>query len=171
MTLPRELYIKNNRLCQRPVEELKFLRHDEVVYKEISIHNETKALEKVKGKAIELFIENIATDSLKELTIRFRDHASLTYNINEKKLVFRRESLIEQGMEERVCILGVLETLHIFLDTSSIEVFANEGEEVFTARIFPEHKNESICFIADGKVQFDLKKWDLAGMEVNHFGS
>lgn len=170
MTLPRELYMKNNRLCQRPVEELKFLRQDEVAYKEVCIKNETKALEKVRGKTIELVIENIVSDSLEEITIQFRDHASLTYNVSEKKLIFKRKSLIKQGMEERVCMLDSLETLHIFLDTSSIEVFANEGEEVFTARIFPEYQNEDIRFIADGRVQFDLKKWDLTGVEVNHFG-
>ncbi len=53
-------------------------------------------------------------------------------------------------------------SLRIFMDTSSIEVFVNEGEVVFTARIFPQEESNGIkLFAEDTTASFDLKKMGL----------
>ena len=64
-------------------------------------------------------------------------------------------------MEKRTCHVSLLNNLRIFIDTSSIELFINGGEEVFTARIFPDPENDKITFETKGLIQFDIEKWDI----------
>jgi len=52
--------------------------------------------------------------------------------------------------------------LHLFVDTSSVEIFVNDGEEVFTSRIFPHPESDEIHFFADkGEALFQAVKWDF----------
>lgn len=52
--------------------------------------------------------------------------------------------------------------LHLFVDTSSVEIFVNDGEEVFTSRIFPHPESDEIRFFADkGEALFQAVKWDF----------
>jgi len=56
---------------------------------------------------------------------------------------------------------GVLR-LHIFVDRSSIEIFANDGERVVSAVIFPSDEQQGISiFAAGGKVDCHIKAWEL----------
>jgi beta-fructofuranosidase len=51
---------------------------------------------------------------------------------------------------------------HLFVDTSSVEIFVNDGEEVFTSRIFPSSDSDEIRFFANGgSATFIAEKWDL----------
>lgn len=65
------------------------------------------------------------------------------------------------AFESRSCELLQLKDMHIFLDRSSIEVFINGGEEVFTARFFANPDNQSIVFEASGQVEMFVEKWEL----------
>nr|WP_255516155.1 GH32 C-terminal domain-containing protein [Geobacillus sp. C56-T2] len=57
---------------------------------------------------------------------------------------------------------GVSEpSLHLFLDTSSLELFVNDGEETFTARFFPHPDDRTILFGTHGHLHMDIEKWDL----------
>mgnify|MGYP005788487097 CR=1 FL=1 len=42
------------------------------------------------------------------------------------------------GRTKRSCKLNNLKNLRTFIDTSSIEIFINDGEEVFTSRFYPD---------------------------------
>jgi beta-fructofuranosidase len=50
----------------------------------------------------------------------------------------------------------------VFIDTSSLEIFINGGEETFTARFYPAPNDETIRFGTSKKSSFKLKKWELA---------
>jgi beta-fructofuranosidase len=39
-----------------------------------------------------------------------------------------------------------LETMRVFIDHSSIEIFVNEGEETFTSHVYPENDEHHLCF-------------------------
>lgn len=45
------------------------------------------------------------------------------------------------------------------MDYSSLEIFVNDGEEVFAARYFPNPKNDTI--IIRGEAECNLTKWNL----------
>jgi beta-fructofuranosidase len=49
------------------------------------------------------------------------------------------------------------------MDTSSIEAFINDGEEVFSARVYPDKNSKGIKFFAkSGCIKVNrIVKWDL----------
>lgn len=53
--------------------------------------------------------------------------------------------------------------LHLFFDKSIVEVFANRGEAVLTAQIFPDDQDNGIeLFTTGGKLRFDsVKYWPV----------
>ena len=51
--------------------------------------------------------------------------------------------------------------LQIFVDVSSIEIFVNDGLEVFSTRIFTKIESAGIEFFTDGMVQLKTTKWGL----------
>jgi beta-fructofuranosidase len=159
LTIPRELELVNGKLHQRPVEELKQLRREEVVYPNVALMSETKQFSNVSGQSVELLLERI--DGRGILTIHIRDNAKFLYDYENGIATLERKSFVDGQVEKRQCQLNELRTLRMFLDTSSVEIFLNDGEEVFTARIFPDSNNEQIIFQANDRISFDLKKWKL----------
>lgn len=160
MTLPRVLSLKGEKVVQQPVEELKQLRKNEVSYSNVEVNTDIVTLDRVEGTSIELLLDEISycTDSFE---IKFRESASFYYSSKENKVSLHRKNFKDGQIESRHCQIYGIKKLQVFLDASSIEIFVNDGEEVFTARIFPSTKNESITFIAEGNLQFNIKKWDL----------
>ncbi|MFP3513601.1 GH32 C-terminal domain-containing protein, partial [Peribacillus sp. SIMBA_075] len=63
---------------------------------------------------------------------------------------------------ERKCRMDAdVYKFHLFVDSSSVEIFVNDGEEVFTARIFPDIRSQEIRFFAKGGgAEFKAVKWD-----------
>ena len=49
--------------------------------------------------------------------------------------------------------------LHIYFDKSIVEVYANNGELVFTAQVFPEESDTSIEFFSDGNATVFENVW------------
>ncbi|MEH7384655.1 sucrose-6-phosphate hydrolase, partial [Bacillus sp. JJ1521] len=160
MTLPRVLSLKGEKVVQQPVEELKQLRKNEVSYQDVKVISDIVTLDKIQGTSIELLIDGISyhTDSFE---ITFGGAASFFYSAKENKMSLHRKNFKEGRVESRQCQIYGIKKLHVFLDTSSIEIFVNDGEEVFTARYYPDVENQSISFIAEGNLQFNIKKWDL----------
>lgn len=160
MTLPRKLSLQGEKLFQQPVEELEQLRKHEVVHKGVQVSGSSLSLEGVKGKTLELEMSQIKNESA-TFGITFRGNAKVEYSSLENRISLHRTSFKGDTTESRHCHLENLEKLQIFLDTSSIEVFINDGEEVFTARFFPSDDDQSIVFSAEGDITFEVKKWDL----------
>ena len=50
----------------------------------------------------------------------------------------------------------------MILDRYSVEIFVNDGEQVMTATMYTEQEAEGISFFADGIVNIDVVKYDLA---------
>ncbi len=160
MTLPRVLSLKGEKVVQQPVEELKQLRKNEVSYQNVQVKTDILTLDKIQGTSMEMAIDGISYDT-DSFEITFRGAASFFYSANQNKMSLHRKNFKDGRVESRHCQIYGIKKLHVFLDTSSIEIFVNDGEEVFTARYYPSTKNESISFIAEGNLQFNIKKWDL----------
>ncbi len=94
--------------------------------------------------------------------IQIRNIATIAYNPTDKLFKLERVSFVDgKTMEERFCQLDHVNEIHVFLDTSSIEVFINGGEEVFTARIYPDENEKRIVFAAEEKIIMNVKAWTL----------
>lgn len=71
----------------------------------------------------------------------------------------------EYGTTRKCSVEGDTLKLHLFVDTSSVEIFINDGVEVFTSRIFPRPESTDIRFFArNGKVTLDTTKYNLSTM-------
>lgn len=148
MTLPRELLLKDNKIIMKPVDELVNLRKN-IILKEnnIKIHNnEEKELPWEDFMEIE-FIINVKEN--KNIALCFESENSekskFIVDLKENSLTLSR-NYKTKGIEEdyRKVFIDVLNSenieFRIFLDKSSIEIFINDGEYVFTSRIYPEGK-------------------------------
>ncbi|PLR84876.1 glycoside hydrolase family 32 protein [Bacillus sp. V33-4] len=157
LTLPRELKLKNDKLIQQPVEELQLLRNQPVTHLDAEIHGDV-AFDEIGGRSVELIL-NFKKFEAETFKIKLRNNSTLVYHTGSKQLILERKNFKDGTIEQRACHLDTLCKLQIFLDTSSIEIFVNDGEEVFTARYFPDVEDESISFFSNGKVVCDLEKW------------
>ncbi|PLT33413.1 sucrose-6-phosphate hydrolase [Bacillus sp. V5-8f] len=169
LTLPRELSVKNEKLVQKPVKELELLRKQELAATFVA-DNEAKSLEGFTGTRFELRCE-ISDFSAEEFGIEFRasgdEKTVIKYDAIQKTAVLDRSvSGAQVGVEHgttRSCSVDADKIVfHLFVDTSSVEIFLNDGEEVFTSRIFPDAGSDQIHFYAkNGNATFNTRKWDL----------
>jgi beta-fructofuranosidase len=169
LTLPRELTVKNNKLLQTPVSELKTLRNEKVE-KETTICNDRIQLDGFHGETYELiaeFMEISAEEIGIELRVWENEKTIIKYDKLTRKVIFDRthsgESFGTEFGTVRKCEIDAKNVkFHIYVDVSSVEVFVNDGEEVFTGRIFPNHESKGIRFFAkEGSVNLKAAKWSI----------
>lgn len=169
MTLPRELTVRNGKLRQSPVQELERLRGNKAEA-HLLIENETRQVEKFAGEVYELSVEfsNFTAEQFGvELRAGDENKTILKYDTLAKKVILDRSESgelagIQYGTVRQYPMAA--ETIHfrIFVDVSSVEVFVNDGEEVFTARIFPDAYSQAIRFFAqNGKSEVKAVKYEL----------
>ncbi|GAE29631.1 glycoside hydrolase family 32 protein [Halalkalibacter hemicellulosilyticus] len=160
MTLPRELQINGDKLYQVPVKELEDLRKGDAVVEEVLLANTIKQAERAYGQAFELLIEKMELDEgWFEMTIR---HAvRIVYSSEQRVLTLERKSYVDGVIEKRQCELDHLSNLRLFVDTSSIELFINDGAEVFTARFYPSPNDDQMVFGSSSTCRFWVKRWEL----------
>lgn len=147
LTLPRELKAIGDKIYQSPLKELTKLRIKES--RDILCNS----------KNVEI---NFKFKECKDLKIQLRDSIEITYENNILTLNLEK---CGYGRKERKVYLKNLDNLQIFLDNSSIEIFVNDGAEVFTARCYCEKLNSNLVFsgnyIIDDFVWYELKKFEI----------
>ncbi|MGM0603980.1 MAG: glycoside hydrolase family 32 protein, partial [Bacillota bacterium] len=171
MTIPRILELnRDNKIIQKPVPELKSLRGEKIAYKNIKIDSEEIELAKIEGDSLELIVE-FNSLSAEEFGVKLRTAADgsqeTVINCDQKseKLIFDRSNsgLGENGI--RRCSVENIQNLklHFFVDSSSIELFVNDGQEVFTTRVYPQPESRGIKFFAkNGELNLKkVRKWQL----------
>ncbi|MBP2079600.1 glycoside hydrolase family 32 protein [Oceanobacillus polygoni] len=161
LTLPRELQWKEGKLLQHPVEELQLLREDEIQHTGVVVSEEAVVLPRVNGQVFELeiAIKNLAAASF---SVEIGEKSTFHYDAKAQVCTFQRGAFSGNSVESRHCVLESLQNIRIFKDTSSIEIFINNGEEVFTSRVFEDPAIERVYFFAkDGHVTMDVQKWSI----------
>ncbi|MER2064144.1 MAG: GH32 C-terminal domain-containing protein, partial [Alkalibacterium sp.] len=63
------------------------------------------------------------------------------------------------GRSERQIEVEDLKMIHVIADTTSLEIFLNDGEYVMSSRVYPKKEKETI--LIEGTSQLTLTKWDL----------
>ncbi|WP_171016837.1 glycoside hydrolase family 32 protein [Pseudalkalibacillus caeni] len=163
MTIPRELRLTGGKVVQLPVQELESLRLGEAIEHKVVLNYENVKLKEVSGKAVELLLDNIQV-SEGWFSITIGGAARIVYSKKQNLFSLERKSYVDGTVEKRQCYLDDLNSLRIFIDTSSIEVFINNGEETFTARFYPVPDDESIQFESLRNTSFNIKKWNLGNI-------
>ena len=160
LTLPRELKVIDGRLYQLPIKEMESIRGEKLEFNE-----------KVAGEV------QVGTGTTYELKAKFADFNSdfglklrtgknsetvLKFDYNDKKFVLDRTKGEQPDKRLRKVYLGDISELEltVFVDNSSVEVFINGGQEVFSSRIFPEKGADRISVFTDGDVSAEIEKWE-----------
>lgn len=146
MTLPRELSIENGQLYQRPLEEYKTLRQNE----------KTRAVGETDDLSGEVYELLINFDHSKPFKLTLRQDTTLTY---DSKILTLKHGKSGYGRRKRMTPVEEITQLQIFVDTSSIEIFVNDGEFVLTTRVYPGEGEDTILF--ESEAEGTITYWDL----------
>ncbi len=181
MTLPRELRLvatpEGTRLAQLPVATLQSLRGAAQSLRDESIRPGENLLDGMHGNMLELVaeIEPGAAEivGLKVLTGEGRA-TDLRYDVARGSLFLNRfqggkddfSNGFALAYEAKVALEEDRLKLQLFIDRSSVEVFANDGVAVLTGRVFPDAASDGLELYAIGGVAqlHSLTLWPLAGI-------
>ena len=163
MTLPRELSLvaqegDNLKLASNPVPELHVLRGEHFSISEFNLVSGEKfsVLKSLDGAPVEIDVEITKITAEKiiiELISKEHDRVILGYDLGAGKLYLDRckAGLVDFepsfGRQVHSVLLALNNSklnLRVFLDTSSIEVFADDGFVVLTDLIFPRSGIEDV---------------------------
>ena len=104
MSLPRELFVKNNRLYQMPIKELDAMRHNRVEYTGVTVA-ETVWLDGIKGRKLDMELTIRPGDPqelYQKFAVRFaqneRYHTSLSFRPRES--ILKREKKRKKKSEQ-----------------------------------------------------------------------
>ncbi len=152
LTIPRQLKVKDNRLLQSPIEELKNLRKNK---------KEFKNIDTLEDECYDVFETEIDFKNKINFKMVVKEGATLEYSkdTNLFSLYFDETGY---GRTKRSCYLEDIKNIRVFLDTSSIEIFINDGEEVFTSRFYPENQKG----IKISGENLDVKIYELDGFNI-----
>lgn len=91
------------------------------------------------------------------MILGLRDDVTLTYKDHILKLELGKSGY---GRKQRTVKLDSLKNMTVYSDTSAIEIFINDGEEVMTTRVYSEKLNQKVRFLqseTDGEIEvYDL---------------
>ena len=138
LTLPRELVYKNEHLYQQPIAETKTLRQRILFNKSWSTKQTVTLIQGYSQLEINLKIDLTQVNDL-NLNIKMSDPPTpshLTLQYNQTRHQFLLYNFNRPGV--RIAALSSCPELklQIFLDTSSVEIFLNDGEAVLTERYY-----------------------------------
>ena len=174
MTIPRELTIRNGRLCQNPVRELERCRGAKAAHQNVLVTGET-SLEGVRGRFLDLTVTvrpgagaelyrwfqiDVARDGERKTSIRFtpadclirvdRTQSGLSWD-----MLHVREFPVSAGAEN-----GQIK-LRLILDRYSLEIFVNDGEQAASNVIYTPLEAQDICFSCGGTARVDVEQYVL----------
>ena len=142
LTIPRELTVKDGKIYQTPIKELKKLRRNELhmsltTGRKFDCASSTCEVQ-VTG------VEGAFKIKMGSMHLDFKD-GLLTVTLDNG-----------YGRPKKHIEIDEINTMAIFYDTSSIELFINEGEKVFTTRVYDKKSPVISCDQNVSITYFDL---------------
>jgi fructan beta-fructosidase len=182
-SVPRSVHLRTVggriRMVQNPVEELTRLRRDHVRLSGVEVAPGLASLgdRGIRGKTLELRAEFEAGDAEAfgfKVRVGPEEETIVGYDRRSQMLFVDRTNAGEDDFHARFAarheapfalIDGKLR-LHVLVDWSSVEVFANDGTVVFTSRIFPEPASDGVAVFSEGGTArlVSLDAWNLASI-------
>ena len=178
MALPRDLSLKKTNgewiLIQKPVAALKKLRANLAELKNISVTEKKEIDLKSQQFEMELTFQPAANSiSGVHLAVGSHNVFVIGYDASSRKLFVDRSGCSNNSFNKNFASLSRYETslapvngkikLHLYFDNSIVEVFANDGETVMTAQIFPDESDNGVeLFSEGGTTKFEsVKLWKI----------
>ena len=142
LTLPRQLKIKNNTIYQLPVKELDALCRSKQQF------NDCRALTLSAPCKITLDIDLTCENHWQGKFTIGSDELIISFDKNTQEFCINRDNLTLGGKGRRYFTISVKDNLHldIYLDTSIMEIYCQNGEKAATACYYAQEKIASIPF-------------------------
>lgn len=142
LTLPRQLKIKNNTIYQLPVKELDALCRSKQQF------NDCRALTLSAPCKITLDIDLTCENHWQGKFTINSDELIISFDKNTQEFCINRDNLTLGGKGRRYFTVSVKDNLHldIYLDTSIMEIYCQNGEKAATACYYAQEKIASIPF-------------------------
>lgn len=122
LTIPRQLTVIDGKIYQNPIKELEKLRKEKLQILPTNHYDE-------------LVFEAIAEDISEDFSIHLRKDVSLKYEKGILELAMGKSSA---GRTRRKVKVEKINSLRIYSDRSSIEIFINKGEYVLSTRVYSQ---------------------------------
>lgn len=152
LTLPRELRAKDGHLYQTPIVEIEQLRQEKY---ESSIAD---FADPGFGKSYEMIV-TFAQSAPFSITVD--DEATLAYDGSVLRLMMNEGGY---GRDERGIEIDAVKNIRLFKDTSSLEIFVNDGWTVFSSRVYSTGE-PSVRIEAQGEGTVTMYALDSIEME------
>lgn len=185
-TVIREMSLQGTRhgirLFHQPIPELNTLRGSHHRWQNQTIRPGTNLLSDVRGKALEIRAEFQVTAKADCFGFRVRvgetDQTFIQYQARDGQLLVDRTRSGKVDFSEGFAAVHRADLspvngrirLHIFVDSSSVEVFANDGQVVFTECIFPAEGSQGLELYVEGGTVFlislDVHQLNRAGFSL-----
>jgi len=150
------------RLIQKPLTELESLHNEYDHWEDEIIRPDTNLLADVHGESLEIIAEFKLNKDVECFGFRLRvgsnEYTEICYSVKNQTLTVDRTKSGEVGFHENFprvhsAYLSPINDnikLHIFIDVSSIEVFADDGLITFTECIFPDEQSQGLELFTEG---------------------
>ncbi|WP_280769714.1 GH32 C-terminal domain-containing protein [Salipaludibacillus daqingensis] len=183
MTVPRELSLEkvedDIQLQQKPIEQLEKLRGEHHSFENETIGEANELLEGLTGDTLEIEAEFKLdeTTSADEFGFHIRknedEFTSVGFDVLNEEMYVDRTQSGDVSFHDGFGAKHVSEVttdndsvkMQILVDRSSVEVFFNEGENVFTNQLFPDPQSQGLdIFAINGEVEllsleiYEMKK-------------
>jgi len=181
MTIPRELALESRNgeiaLIQRPVQELDKLRVPVLSLKDVSSEEVQNRLSELQMDSFEM-IADFETGTKEAFGFKVRVSANqetvIGYLPESSELFVDRTQSGEINFHEQFACRHVVKLeagnsrlrLHVFVDSSSLEVFADNGRTVITDLIFPDPDANGLeIYVTDGSI--NLHSFEIYTLRPN----
>ena len=146
--------MRDHRLIQQPLDELRALRGKKIDLESTDLLPRVCEMELI-SRGGDLMLRLFAgADGTGGWTIAYDDSAK---EITVDRAGLKRRFNTEQGEQRTRPLPKGLFHLRIFIDRSSIEIFVNDGDAVFSSRIFPTKGEDRLIVEGDASVHL----WEL----------
>lgn len=161
LTLPRQLKIKNDTIYQLPVKELDALCRSKQQF------NDCRALTLSAPCKITLDIDLTCENHWQGKFTIGSDELIISFDKNTQEFCINRDNLTLGGKGRRYFIVSVKDNLHldIYLDTSIIEIYCQNGEQAATACYYAQEKLSRIPFTTN--IPLNIIVCDLDSFKLN----
>lgn len=159
LTIPRFLEVDQGKLIQKPLPELKKLRKDQsIIYQN---------QEKIDLNFLTLQNEiECRWEDTENIQMKIRKEVELNYDAVKQEITISRTNWETQMIEKRITQLDQpMHHLQVFMESSSLEFFVNEGEKVFSMRYVAEAAEKGFQMNQVGTRNSKVTIWALRSIE------
>lgn len=156
LTMPRVLTNRDGRIYQSPLEEMKQLRTKQYLYDMPDFktwHTENCCFE----MNLQFDVE-----TMNPFSLQLREDVCLNYR---EGIVSLELGTSGYGRKKRTAVILQIHSISVFSDTSSLEIFFNNGETVMTTRVYSNDLKQDVYFKTPkpkGKIEiFDLSAFEI----------